>query len=167
MEQQVIFVLGALSGLVATMLVYAFAGVLRISQKLKNISRNLEDIERRGWDNDREHRDYINREAESLRNSIDHLYRELFQRIETVERETDERFKETQHSFWDAESQIGRRISDVCDRIDAETTISRDITFDKFDDCKKYVDSRVDQAIDHLNKRFGPQGTKEPTLIKS
>jgi biopolymer transport protein ExbB/TolQ len=138
MEQQLVFVLGALSGLVATMLVYTFVGVLRISQKLKNISRKLDDFERRVWDSDREHRDYINRETETLRNSIDHLYRELFQRIETVERETDQRINDDKENF---------------DR--------------KINDAFRYTDSRIDSAIDHLNKRLGPKGAKEPTLINS
>ena len=137
MEQQVIFVLGALSGLVSTMLVYAFVGVFRMSRKLTEIDNRLESMSRHVFESEKE---IHGRLADEIRNVYDQLRRTeemLFQRIETVERETDQRIND-----------------------------DKEIFFNKFDEGFRYTDSRIDSAIDQIKKKM-QQGFREPDLIKS
>ena len=91
MEQQLVFVLGTLSGLVAIMLVYAFMGVFRITRKITEIDSRLDALYRQTYEN---YNDVSRRISEELRNVYEQISRveeTLFQRIETVERETDQR----------------------------------------------------------------------------
>ena len=138
MEQQVIFILGALSGLVSAMLVYAFVGVFRMTRKLREIDNRLETLSRHALESEKE---IHGRLADEMRHAYDQLHRTeemLFQRIDTVERDTDQRIND-----------------------------DKEIFFNKFDEGFRYTDSRIDSTIDHINKKLQQQGIKEPGLIKS
>jgi len=145
MEQQLVFVLGALSGLVVTMLVYAFVGVFRMTRKITEIDSRLDALYRQSYENDGEVNRRISDELRNVYEQIRRVEETLFQRIETVERETDQRINDDKEDLHRLLNKLHEDVSDAM----------------------RYTDSRIDTATENIKKSLIPKGSKEPALINS
>ncbi len=147
MEQQLVFVLGALSGLVAIMLVYAFVGVFRMTRKITEIDSRLDTLYRQTHENYNDVNRRISKELRNVYEQISRVEETLFQRIETVERETDQRINDDKEELHRLLNRVHENVSDAM----------------------RYTDSRIDTATENIKKSLSPipKEAKESTLINS